>query len=299
MLIDEIKKLKKERNAVILSHIYQPAQIQEVADYVGDSLGLSQQAAATGADVIVFCGVHFMAESASLLSPDKIVLLPDISAGCPMADMVTEEALRKKKEELPDAIVVCYVNTSAAVKALSDIACTSSNAEKVVNSLPPDKPILFVPDKNLGQNIINRTGRKMILWEGFCPIHNQVSADQVIAAKAAHPGALTLVHPECRPEVAALADVLSSTTGMINFARESSADTFIVVTEKGILHPLLKACPDKRFFFAEEDMLCRDMKKTTLEMISQALKDMAPRVEVPQEIREKAVRCLNNMLALE
>ena len=297
-LSGEILKLKAERNAIILSHLYQPAEIQEIADYVGDSLGLSQQAATTDAAVIVFCGVHFMAESAYILSPDKIVLLPEISAGCPMADMVTEEALRQKKAEHPDALVVCYVNTTAGVKALCDVACTSANAEKVINALPPDRPIIFVPDRNLGRNIMNKTGREMILWEGCCPSHDRLTAAQITAAKDAHPGALTLVHPECRPEVVALADVVSSTTGMINYARESAAQTFIIGTEMGILHPLQKACPDKEFIFASQDLLCREMKKTTLEKVRQALENLAPRVEVPREISAQAVRCLNNMLAL-
>ena len=297
-IVEEISRLKKERNAVILSHLYQPAEIQEVADYVGDSLGLAQQAAGTGADVIVSCGVRFMAETASILSPEKIVLIPDDMAGCPMADMVTEEALRKRKEELPEAVVVCYVNTTAGVKALCDIACTSANAESVVRSLPPDKQILFVPDRNLGRNIINKTGREMILWDGCCSIHDKLTAAQISSAKAAHPEAMVLVHPECRPEVISLADVVSSTTGMIKFAAESSADTFIIGTEVGILHPLQKACPGKEFHFASVDLVCQDMKKTTLEKINQVLQDMAPKVKVPQEIREKAVRCLDNMLAI-
>ena len=297
-LVDEILKLKKERNAVILSHLYQDGEIQGIADYVGDSLGLSQQAAATDADVIVFCGVHFMAESAAILSPDKIVLLPEISAGCPMADMVTEESLRRKKEEIPDAIVVCYVNTTAGVKALCDIACTSSNAENVIRSLPPDRPILFVPDKNLGSYIINKTGREMILWDGFCVTHDQLSAAQVAAVQREHPDALTMVHPECRPDVVALADVVSSTTGMINYAKESPARKFIVGTEMGILYPLQNACPDKEFILASEALVCREMKKTTLEKVHLALKNMAPRVEVPREVGEKAVQCLDKMLAL-
>ncbi|MCL2766232.1 MAG: quinolinate synthase NadA [Peptococcaceae bacterium] len=297
--IDEIARLKKERNAVILSHLYQPGEIQEIADYVGDSLGLAQQAAETDAAVIVSCGVRFMAETASILSPDKIVLIPDIAAGCPMADMVTEETLRKKKEELPDAIVVCYVNTTAGVKALCDIACTSANAEAVIRSLPADKPILFVPDKNLGRNISNKTGREMILWDGCCSIHDELTPDQVTTAKAAYPEALVRVHPECLPEIIALADVVSSTTGMIKYATDSSANTFIIGTEMGILHPLLKACPKKEFHFASTEMICQDMKKTTLEKVSQVLKNMAPRIEVPQNIRENAVRCLDNMLAVK
>ena len=297
-LVAEIVKLKEERKAVILSHLYQPPEIQDIADYVGDSLGLAQQAAATDAEVIVSCGVHFMAESASILSPQKVVLLPEASAGCPMADMVTEEDLRQRKAEIPGAILVCYVNTSAGVKALCDIACTSANAERVIRSLPPDRPILFVPDKNLGQNIINKTGREMILWEGNCYIHDQLTAAEVKAAKAAYPDALVLVHPECRPEVVALADVVSSTTGMIQYAAQSPASRFIVGTERGILHPLGKQCPGKEFIMASDKLLCVDMKKTTLENIRQALIDMAPRVDVPREVQVPAARCLDNMLAV-
>ncbi|MDF9409241.1 quinolinate synthase NadA [Pelotomaculum isophthalicicum JI] len=297
-LTGEIIRLKKERNAVILSHLYQRPEVQDIADFVGDSLGLSQQAAATDADVIVFCGVHFMAESASILSPEKIVVLPDEHAGCPMADMVDEVALARKKQEMPDAIVVCYVNTSAEVKAECDIACTSANAEKVIKSLPEDKPILFVPDKNLGSYVAAKTGREMVVWEGCCNTHDRLTADDLLAARAAHPTALILVHPECRPEVVALADVVASTTGMINFARESSAREFIVGTEMGILHPLHKHCPDKQFYLASDKLVCPNMKKTTLEKVHRALINLEPRVDVPKQIRERAVRCLDKMLAV-
>jgi len=297
-LAGKILRLKKERNAVILSHLYQRPEVQDIADFVGDSLGLSQQAAATDADVIIFCGVHFMAESASILSPEKIVVLPDEHAGCPMADMVDEVALTRKKQEMPDAIVVCYVNTSAEVKAECDIACTSANAEKVINSLPEDKPILFVPDKNLGSYVASKTGREMVVWEGCCNTHDRLTADDLLAARAAHPAALILVHPECRPEVVALADVVASTTGMINFARASSAREFIVGTEMGILHPLHKHCPDKQFYMASDKLVCPNMKKTTLEKVHRALIDLAPRVDVPGRIRERAVRCLDKMLAV-
>jgi len=297
-LSEEINRLKKERNAVILSHVYQRPEVQEIADFVGDSLGLAQQAAGTDADVIVFCGVHFMAESASILSPDKIVVLPDENAGCPMADMVDEVALVRKKQEIPGAIVVCYVNTSAEVKAECDIACTSANAMKVIASLPEDKPILFVPDKNLGRYVASKTGREMIVWEGYCKTHDRLTADDLLAARAAHPAALILVHPECRPEVVALADVVASTTGMIQFARESSAREFIIGTEMGILHPLRKHCPDKQFYLASDKLVCPNMKRTTLEKVHQALISLEPRVDVPREIRERAVRCLDRMLAV-
>ncbi len=297
-LSNEIRRLKKERDAVILAHVYQRPEVQEVADFVGDSLGLSQQAAATGAKVIIFCGVHFMAESASILSPDKIVALPEEHAGCPMADMVDAVQLERKKREMPGAVVVCYVNTSAEVKAESDIACTSANAVQVVKSLPPDQPVLFVPDKNLGRFIASKTGREMTVWEGCCNVHDRLTAEDIQKAKAEHPQALVLVHPECRPEVVALADKVASTTGMINFARESSAREFIVGTESGILHQLDKGSPDKKFYMASTKMVCPNMKKTTLESVHRALVTLQPRVSVPEDIREKAALCLERMLSV-
>ncbi|SHI78711.1 quinolinate synthase NadA [Desulfofundulus thermosubterraneus] len=297
-LSEEIKRLKKERRAVILSHVYQRPEVQEIADFVGDSLGLSQQAAKTDAEVIVFCGVHFMAESAAILSPDKIVLLPEIKAGCPMADMVTVEALQEKKKEIPGVIVVCYVNTSAAVKAESDVCCTSANAVKIVSSLPEDRPVLFIPDENLGQYVARRTGRRIHLWEGYCNTHDKLFAEDVLAAREAHPNALVLVHPECRPEVIDLADAVASTTGMIRFARESDAREFIVCTETGILHQFRKQCPDKEFYLASDKLICPNMKATTLEKVHRALVTLEPRVTVPPEIREKALRSLERMLAV-
>ncbi len=297
-LSEEIKRLKKEKRAVILSHVYQRPEVQEIADFVGDSLGLSQQAAKTDAEVIVFCGVHFMAESAAILSPDKIVLLPEIKAGCPMADMVTVEALRERKKEIPGAVVVCYVNTSAAVKAESDVCCTSANAVKIVSSLPADQPVLFIPDENLGQYVARQTGRKIHLWEGYCNTHDKLFAEDVLAAREAHPDALVLVHPECRPEVIDLADAVASTTGMIRFARESDAREFIVCTEMGILHQFRKQCPDKHFYPASDKLICPNMKATTLEKVHRALVTLEPRVTVPAEIREKALRSLERMLAV-
>lgn len=295
----EIKRLKQERKVIILSHVYQRPEVQDVADFVGDSLGLSQQAAGTDAEVIVFCGVHFMAESAAILSPEKIVLLPEENAGCPMADMINEIDLARKKEEVPGATVVCYVNTSAAVKAESDIACTSANAVKVVNSISPESRIIFVPDKNLGHYVIKKTGREMILWDGYCHTHDRLTAEEVLKARETHPGALVLVHPECRPEVIDLADEVSSTTGMIRFARESRAGEFIIGTESGILHPLRKQCPEKKFYMASEKLLCPNMKATTLEKVYRALVNLAPRITVPPEIRERAVRSLERMLAIK
>jgi len=295
-LSGEIGRLKEERHAVILAHAYQPPEIQEIADYVGDSLGLSRQAACSDAEVIVFCGVHFMAESAFILSPAKTVLLPDKKAGCPMADMITAPALRRKKRELPGATVVCYVNTSAEVKAESDIACTSANAVQVVASLPVDGPILFVPDRNLGNYVASQTGRKMICWEGFCGTHNRLTEADILKAKSEHPRALVLVHPECRPEVAALADTVASTTGMIRFAANSKARRFIIATERGILHQLRKQCPDKEFYLAAENLICPNMKLTTLEKVRDSLVSLEPRVTVPEETRERAERCLERML---
>lgn len=295
-LSGKILKLKKERKAVILAHFYQRAEVQDVADFIGDSLALSQQAASTDAEVIIFCGVHFMAESASILSPDKIVVLPDENAGCPMADMVDAVQLARKKEEIPGALVVCYVNTSADVKAECDIACTSANAVRVAESLPEGRPVLFVPDKNLGSYIVTKTGRDMILWEGCCNTHDRLTAGEVLKAKGEHPEALVMVHPECRPEVVALADKVASTAGMINFACESDASEFIVGTEMGIMHPLEKRCPDKKFYIASKNLVCRDMKKTTLDKVYQALLTLEPRVTVSDEIRERSIACLERML---
>jgi quinolinate synthase len=295
-LSEEVIRLKKERNAIILAHVYQRPEVQEVADYVGDSLGLSQQAASTGADVIVFCGVHFMAESASILCPDKIVLLPEKSAGCPMADMAAVQELKRKKQELPGSIVVCYVNTSAEVKAESDIACTSANAVEIVASLPEDKTVLFVPDKNLGSYIASRNGREMIMWQGYCPAHDSLNRADILKAKAEHPDAMVLVHPECRPEVVKLADLVTSTSGMIRFVKESNASEFIIGTEGGILYPLQQQCPGKRFYLASDALFCHDMKVTTLEKVHRALVSLEPQVKVPEEIRERAFHCLERML---
>lgn len=297
-LSNEIFRLKKEKKAIILAHVYQRPEVQEVADFVGDSLGLSQQAANTDAEVIVFCGVHFMAESASILSPDKIVVLPEEKAGCPMADMVNAVELERKKQEIPGVIVVCYVNTSAEVKALSDIACTSANAVKVVASLPEDRPILFIPDKNLGHYVASKTGREMIMWEGYCNTHDRLTPDEILQARDEHHEALLLAHPECRPEVVAMADSVASTTGMIRFARESSATEFIVATESGILHPLVKSCPDKKFYMASSRLVCPNMKATTLEKVHRALITLEPRVIVSGEIREQAILCLDRMLKI-
>jgi len=298
-LQNEILELKKKRNAVILAHLYQRPEVQDIADFTGDSLGLSEEAAKTEAEVIVFCGVHFMAETAAILSPEKTVLLPEVNAGCPMADMITAEQLRAKKKECPDAVVICYVNSSADVKAESDICCTSANAVKVVRSVPADKRILFVPDKNLGHYVGQQAGREVIYWEGFCNTHDRLSAEQLQKAKQTHPEALVLVHPECRPEVIALADRVFSTSGMIKFAKESEHNEFILGTESGILHKIRKTAPGKKFHMASEELVCPNMKATTLEKVKLSLEELQPRVMVPDEIRDKALGAVERMIAVK
>ena len=297
-LVENIQRLKKERNAVILAHNYQIGEVQDIADFTGDSLGLSQQAAETEADVIVFCGVLFMAETAAILSPEKTVLLPEVNAGCPMADMITAEQLREKKKEYPGSPVVCYVNSTAAVKAESDVCCTSSNAIKIVKQIDDDPPILFVPDKYLGMYAASKTKKNLVFWEGHCPIHMQVTAEDLIAQKKEHPAAETMVHPECRPEAIAEADAALSTGGILKRARESNAKEFIIGTEIGILHPLQKENPDKVFYPATEKAVCRDMKTITLEKVLWSLENMKHRIMVPADIREKAVRAVDRMLEL-
>ena len=296
-LIEQILSLKKEKNAVILSHNYQLGEVQDIADFVGDSLELSQQAAKTDAAVIVFCGVHFMAETASIISPDKTVLLPDRHAGCPMADMITPQQLREKKKEHPGAIVICYINSSAAVKAESDICCTSSNAVRMVEKVPADKEILFVPDQYLGSFVAAKTGRELILWPGYCPTHARIQAQDILRLRAEYPQAKVIVHPECRTEVAALADAVLSTGGMIRFARESAAKEIIVGTEIGILHRLRKENPGKRFIPVSEQAVCPRMKLITLENILWSLEGMVHQVKVPEKIRLKAKLAVDRMLA--
>ena len=295
-LIEEILRLKKERNAIILSHNYQLGEVQDIADFVGDSLGLSQKAAQTGAAVIVFCGVLFMAETASILCPDKKVLLPDIHAGCPMADMITAEGLRQKKKEHPGATVVCYVNSTAEVKAESDVCCTSANAVRIVEKLPEGREILFVPDQYLGHYTSTRTGREMILWPGFCSTHIRIKSQDIIRLKREHPQAKVVVHPECRPEVIALADEVLSTGGICRFARSTTAAEVIVGTEIGILHRLRKENPDKSFIPASEQAVCPRMKLITLENVLWSLEEMAPEVKVPEEIRLRAKAAVDKML---
>ena len=296
--ITEIEALKKSRNAVILAHYYQRAEIQGIADFVGDSLELAKAAAKTDAQTIVLCGVHFMAESAALLAPDKTVLLPEVAAGCPMADMVTADALAAWKKRHPEAMVVAYVNTSAEVKALSDICCTSANAEKVIASLPAEKSVLFLPDRNLGTYVMQKTGRQMELWPGWCNTHEWVLAEDVLQAKTVHPEALVIAHPECSAAVTALADHVSSTAGMIRFVATSTADEFIIVTENGIMERLKEVAPRKSFYLATEKLECPNMKRTTVFSVLQALRTMSPAIVVADELRPAALATLTRMLEL-
>ncbi|MBI2877966.1 MAG: quinolinate synthase NadA [Candidatus Tectomicrobia bacterium] len=293
-----VRELLQERKAILLAHNYQRDEIQEIADIAGDSLGLSQAAAETDARVIVFCGVHFMAESAAILCPDKTVLLPRLEAGCPMADMITAEALEEKKKEHPEAIVVCYVNSSAAVKAHSDICCTSANAIKVVNSLPEGRPVLFVPDMNLGKYVARHTEREILLWKGFCPTHHRLKAERIREVKQAHPQAEFVAHPECTPDVLALADYICSTSGMYQYAQTTRAREIIVGTELGILYRLRKENPEKVFHEPWEDMLCPNMKLTTLEDVVYALEKMVHVITVPEETRLRAKQALDRMLEI-
>ena len=297
-LLEKIQQLKKKRKAVILAHNYQPGEIQDLADFQGDSLGLSIEASKSDAEVIVFCGVHFMAETAAILSPQKTVLLPEKHAGCPMANMITAKELVKLKQHHPDAVVVCYVNSSAAVKAESDYCCTSANAVEIVNSIDKDTKIIFVPDQYLGQFVAQRTGRDLILWPGYCPTHVMITEDDVKKAKAEHPEAIVMAHPECTEPVKKLADQILSTSQMIKFAAKSTAKEFIVATENGIIHSLKKQRPDAEFYPATERALCPNMKKITLDKVIASLEDMEPKITVPEEIRIKAKRAVDRMIAI-
>jgi quinolinate synthase len=296
-LTARILKLKKERQAVILVHNYQLGEVQDIADFIGDSLELSQNAAKTDARVIVFCGVHFMAETASILCPDKTVLLPDLHAGCPMADMITATQLKEKKKELPGAAVVCYVNSTAEVKAESDVCCTSANAVKVVQSLASEE-ILFVPDQYLGQYVASKTNKKMTFWPGYCPTHARIRPEDILRARAEHPGAVVMVHPECRPETAALADEVLSTGGMLRFVRSTPAKEIIVGTEVGLIYRLKKERPEKVYIPVSEQAVCPRMKLITLEKILWSLEEMAPEVKVPEATRSLAWRAVDRMLEI-
>ena len=294
-LAEKILSLKKERNAVILAHNYQLGEVQDIADFVGDSLELSQNAARTNADVIVFCGVNFMAETASILCPDKIVLLPVMEAGCPMANMIRAEDLRKMKKEHPGAVIVCYINTTAEVKAESDICCTSANAVQLVQRLEA-KEIIFVPDQYLGHYVSTKTGKKMILWPGYCPTHVRIQAEDIHRLRKMYPGAEVMVHPECRPEVVAIADFVLSTGGMIRHAKSSQAAEMIVGTEIGMIYRLRKENPDKVFIPVSEQAVCPNMKMITLENILWSMEDMSPQVKVAENIQLKAKKAVDRMI---
>jgi quinolinate synthase len=294
-LIERIKKLKKEKNAVILAHIYQRPEIYKVADFIGDSYGLSKKATETNADIIVFCGVDFMAESAYILNPEKTVLIPTKLAKCPMAAMVDVDGLRKLKARHPNAAVVSYVNTTADVKAESDICCTSANAVKVVNSLD-ENDVIFVPDSNLANYVMRHTDKKIIPWNGWCYVHRKFSPEGLIRAKAMHVNAKVLVHPECIPEVVDLADEVFSTTGMVNYVKNSRDNTFIIATEVGVVERLRLMFPEKVFFQAPPGGICLQMKQTTLALVLGALEKEQFKVTVPEDIRARAAKALDRML---
>jgi quinolinate synthase len=303
----EVERLKKQRNAVVLAHYYQESDIQEVADVVGDSLQLAQAAAKTSADVICFAGVHFMAETAKILNPERIVVLPDLEAGCSLASGCPADRfgawIAKHRAERPDLVVVSYINCTAEVKALSDYIVTSSNAEKIVRSIPTDRTILFAPDKNLGRYLERKIGRKMVLWQGTCVVHETFSLRKLVGLKERHAGALVVAHPECEEGVLAMADYIGSTTALLKYAVSSPAKEFIVVTESGILHQMRKAAPDKTFIAAPPDANCACnecpfMRKNTLEKVMLSLRDLQPRIEMAPELIERARKPIDRMLAL-
>jgi quinolinate synthase len=296
-LVDQIKKLKKETDAYILAHNYQRDEIQAVADLIGDSLELSRAAVKVRNKVIVFCGVHFMAECAAILNPTKTVLLPVKEAGCPLADMATPEKLRDMKKKYPGVPVVCYVNSSAAVKAESDICVTSANAVKVVNAMK-EKRIIFIPDKNLGTYVSQHTDKEVILWEGFCATHINLTEEEVVKMKKLHPGAKFLAHPECRKEVLALTDHIASTSGILRYVKESPEKEFIIGTESGILYRLKQMNPDKKFYLPSQHLTCANMKLTTLGWLTRSLKNMQYKVTVKEPIAAKARRTLERMLEI-
>jgi quinolinate synthase len=297
-LLIKINSLKDKRKAVILAHNYQPDEIQDIADFCGDSLGLSINAAATDARTIVFCGVEFMAETAAILSPEKTVLLPDRTAGCPLADMVTAEQLRQLKSKYPRALVVCYVNSPAEVKAESDYCCTSANAVEMVKSMPQDRPIIFVPDQHLGQFVMDRTGRDLVLWPGYCPTHVVITEEDIKNAKEKFPDAIVMAHPECTEPVKRLSDQILSTGQMLKFVKNSTANCFIVATEVGIIHALKKQNPQAEFIPASERAVCPNMKKITLDKVIGALEDMQYKITVPEQIRIKAKKSLDRMVQI-
>lgn len=295
-LLEKIKQLKDSRNAVILAHNYQPGDVQDIADFCGDSLGLSIKAASTDADVIVFCGVLFMAETAAILSPQKTVLLPDKDAGCPLADMINAKQLRKLKNQHPGALVVCYVNSPAEVKAESDYCCTSSNAVALADSLPADRKIIFVPDQHLGRFVMEKTGRDLILWPGYCATHVMITEEDIEKEKEKHPDAIVMAHPECSEPVKEISDVILSTGRMLEYVEKNDAKTYIVATESGIIHALKKKNPNAEYLPAGQRAICPNMKKITLEKILWSLEDMQYKITVPQQIAEKARKALDRMV---
>jgi len=295
-LVKRITDLKKQRNAVILAHSYERPEVQDIADYVGDSLELSRLAAKTDADVIVFCSVHFMAETAKILSPQKRVLLPAAEAGCPLADMITPDQLREAKAQHPGAAVVAYVNCSAEIKALSDYCCTSANALQVVENVP-EKDILFVPDQHLGRWVQKHSAKNLILWNGCCPTHQRMKVKDILDCKAQHPGAEVVVHPEASEDICNMADAVLSTSQMLRYCQQSQSTTFIIGTEMGLLHRLRKTMPEKTFVQPSKSLLCPNMKMTQLEDVYDALKEMKHEIEIPEEIRVAAMRSLDAMMA--
>ncbi|WP_341842070.1 quinolinate synthase NadA [Chitinophaga caseinilytica] len=302
-LFAEIDRLKKEKNAIILAHYYQEPDIQDVADYIGDSLGLSQQAAKTDADIIVFAGVHFMAETAKILSPQKKVLLPDLKAGCSLADSAPPELFARFKAQYPDHLVISYINCSAGIKALSDIICTSSNAEKIIEAVPKDQPIIFAPDRNLGSYLVKKTGRDMVLWNGACMVHEIFSLEKITKLKVRHPHAKIIAHPECEAPVLAIADFIGSTTGLLKFTQRDDAKEYIVVTETGILHQMQKENPNKTFIPAPPNNACAcndcpHMKLNTLEKLYLCMEYEQPEITMDEQLRIAAKRPIDRMLEI-
>lgn len=303
-LFEEIEKLKKEKNAIILAHYYQEAEIQDIADYVGDSLGLSQKAASTDADIIVFAGVHFMAETAKMLSPEKKVLLPDLKAGCSLADSCPPHLFRKFKEKYSDHVVVSYINCTAELKTLTDICCTSTNAVHIINSIPEDQPIIFAPDINLGKYLVQKTGRKnMVLWNGSCMVHEIFSHEKITKLRLRHPDAKFIAHPECEPHILETADYIGSTSGLLRFTKEDPATEFIVATESGILHQMVKASPNKTFIPAPPNNKCAcndcpHMKRNTLEKLYTSMKHELPEIILPEWVIKEGVASIDRMLEI-
>ncbi|MGH7428012.1 MAG: quinolinate synthase NadA [Candidatus Methylomirabilaceae bacterium] len=302
-LEEEIQRLKRDLNAVILAHYYQDSEIQDLADVIGDSLQLSQQAAKTRAEVIVFAGVHFMAETAKILNPSKLVLLPDLKAGCSLAEGCPPHLFRRFKEKYPDHLVVSYINCSAQIKAMSDIICTSSNAEKILKQIPPDQPVIFAPDQNLGRYLMKKTGRDLRLWQGTCVVHEMFSEKKLVQLKLLHPRAKVLAHPECEASVLQHADYIGSTSGILNYAKQSQDQAFIIATESGIIHQMEKACPGKTFIPAPPHASCACnecpyMKLNTLEKLYLCMKNRAPAITLDEELRLRALLPIQRMLEM-